>query len=314
MIIDLTAVAFVTAAVLHALDEVAAACSDRHIPLRLVATTGAWSTEVLRKYPAHGNLSVFDTVAAALASDQPPRGLFFDPALSPVAGVSARQGHTEQAAVDAEMWASRRAILALFHRRLRDDMATLIAPDFSALADEQLVLSALATIAIRLADACDVRIYDSATRSLPLVRQRGLPRSVIGQAATLDVTAGSAVTAAARTGEPVLVDDVATSPLFTDQPTREVLLAAGTRAMHCYPLHDDHHRLRAILSLHYHTAGRHPGQQTLARYAEQALTRLAVPLTRVATGRATTGQPMVDDTAVAPTATDTPTIGVPGTP
>ncbi|AEV85154.1 hypothetical protein ACWT_4132 [Actinoplanes sp. SE50] len=325
VVIDLSAVAFLAAAGLHVLGEVAAVCSERRVPVRLVSAPGACTTRVLQLCPPGGDVPVFGSVADALALGQaahapqpsasavpePLHRFVGAPALPAVAGPAWRS-RPEQAIIDAEMRASRRAILALFRRRLRTDVATLVAPDFLVLADEPLVFSAITTAAFGVADACDVQTYDPVTRSLQVVAQRGLPRAFVEHVATLDVTAGSAAGVAARTGEPVLVDGVAASRVFDGQPTREVLLAAGSRAVHSYPLHDDHRRLRAVLSLHYHSAGRHPGQELLAWYAEQALSRVALPFTLAADAGQLMTESMSAGIAVAASDASTTTITVSG--
>jgi GAF domain-containing protein len=63
----------------------------------------------------------------------------------------------------------------------------------------------------------------------------------------------------------VLVDDVTRSPIFAGQRSLEKLLAAGTRALRMYPLHNDD-RLLGVLSFHYSSPGPHPGNPGLVAY------------------------------------------------
>ncbi|MBO3737507.1 GAF domain-containing protein [Actinoplanes flavus] len=79
---------------------------------------------------------------------------------------------------------------------------------------------------------------------------------------------------APATGEPVLIGDVTTSPIFAGQPALAVMLAAGFRSVHSYPLRDEHGALLGMLSLYYRAAGRHPGQGRLAWAATRALTEV----------------------------------------
>src|SRR5262245_48897947 len=145
-----------------------------------------------------------------------------------------RRAH--QNVIDAEVRESRRRILAGFRDRLRADPDTLHATDFLAVADDAVVHAAIVTVALRAAraDACDLQIYDAETGALHLAQYRGFPRTFTEYFAEVDADAPTACGRAMVTGDPVLVDDVGTSPVFAGHRTRDVMLAAGSRAVHSY--------------------------------------------------------------------------------
>lgn len=191
----------------------------------------------------------------------------------------------QQGIIDAEIRASRRQILTGFRDRLRTDPATLSAPDFLALADQQTIHQAIIATARGIArpQGCHLQIYDPSTRCLRIVRHHGLPPALLHHFAAVTTKVASACAVALDTGDPVLIDDITRSPIFAGQPTLDVMLAAGTRAVHSYPLHDDHGTVLGVLSLHFHTAVRHPGQELLAWHAARALSHVAALQDRPAT-------------------------------
>ena len=180
-----------------------------------------------------------------------------------------------QAVIDSAMRASRREILRMFRRRLRTDDTALVAGDFLALADLATVHTALviAGQGVGRAAACELRVHDQDSGALRIVGHRGLPpwftRHLDGTGAEDAVTLANAMASAA--GEPVLIDDIRTSPIFAGQPVLGLLVAVGVRALHAYPLQDDHGRALGVLSLYYRTAGHRPGQEPLMVSARQAL-------------------------------------------
>jgi anti-anti-sigma regulatory factor len=170
----------------------------------------------------------------------------------------------EQEIIDAEVRTSRRHILAAFWRRIRGDVRTLASGEFLALADAPTVHAAVMIAARATADACDLRRYDPASRSLRLVRGRRLP------AGLLRATTPPHCVVALDTGDPVLVDDVTTCPLFAGHPSLPTMLEAGIRAAHAYPLRR-RGAVLGVLSLYHHTSGRHPGQELLAWATAEAV-------------------------------------------
>lgn len=132
-----------------------------------------------------------------------------------------------------------------------------------------------AAIGVGAADACDLQVYDDASRSLRMAGHRGFSDEFLGYFATVDASAPTACAVALATGRPVLIDDVTRSPIFADRVTLEVILAAGTRAVQSYPLYDERGTTLGVLSFHYHTNRRGRGRPDLAaRHAARALARL----------------------------------------
>jgi hypothetical protein len=81
---------------------------------------------------------------------------------------------------------------------------------------------------------------------------------------------------AVSTRRPVFVTDVARSPLFVDEPTREIALAAGARAVYAYPLPDLRGGVAAVLSFHHGCRAPEPAPSAIiARHAALALRSLA---------------------------------------
>jgi GAF domain-containing protein len=148
--------------------------------------------------------------------------------------------------------------------------------NFLALADRTVIQEAIiiAGCGVANADACDLQTYDPRTGVLSIAHQRGFRRSFLDYFTAVDADVPSACGTALATGDPVLIDDVSTSRIFAGHPTRDVVLAAGTRAVQSYPMHNDGGEILGVLSLHYRSAGRHPGQEMLAWSAAQALASL----------------------------------------
>jgi len=176
-----------------------------------------------------------------------------------------------------EIHANRRALLADLRTKLRTDPQALAADEFLAVADAATVQDAILMSAIvtGAADACDLQTYDPRTDSLYLARQRGFTQAFVDYFATVDATRPSACGIALATREPVIIDDITRSPIFAGQPTLDVVLAAGTRAVQSYPLHDETGQLLGMLSLHYHSTRPREGQpQRVAETAARALARV----------------------------------------
>lgn len=185
-------------------------------------------------------------------------------------------GRLQQQAVDSEIRTSRRRILSDLRTRLPTDPHALCSEDFLAVADTPTVLDAiiLTAVIVGAADACDLQLHDAKTATLQIVRQRGFTRAFLTYFALVDAGQPTSCAVAATTGEPVIVDDVASSPIFAGQPSLDVVLAAGTRAVHSHPLHDDAGRLLAVLSLHYRTPRPRFGNGELVAWcAARALSR-----------------------------------------
>lgn len=179
----------------------------------------------------------------------------------------------QQGVIDAEVRVSRRAVLAGFRERLLTVPDTLVAGDFLTLVDLPTLHMAVIIAAAGVADGCDLQVYDPRRKTLRIACHRGFSQTFLDYFATVDATVASACGAALDTGDPVMIDDVTASPIFAGKPTLQVMLDAGSRAVHSYPLRDDHGGVMGVLSLHYRSVGRHPGQERLAWATERAMAR-----------------------------------------
>ncbi|MER7278704.1 GAF domain-containing protein [Dactylosporangium sp. NPDC000244] len=232
-------------------------------------------------------------------------------ARSPSPGASAESlraasARAEQAMINAELRATRRAVLSRFRHRLRTDVSAIAAPDFLVLADAPTVHSAImiAACGIPAADACHLQLRERGTLTLRTVRHYGLPADLVDRFAAGDDGLAAAAALAVRTGSPILVDDLTASPVFAGRSARLVLLAAGTCSLHAYPLRDDGGRVLGVLSLHYAAAGRHPSQDGFARHAGRALSNAAgAPPGRDDPARATMASVITDHLAATTTVT-----------
>jgi anti-anti-sigma factor len=186
----------------------------------------------------------------------------------------------QQRAIDREVRATRHQLLGWVRARLHDDPQAVSSEEFLAVADTLVVLDAILVAAsvVGAADACDLHQYDAGTGALHLIRQFGLTAQYLTYFATVSRGQSSACATAVLTGEPVIVDDVKRSPIFAGQPSRDVMLAAGSRAVQSYPLRHDDGRLLAVLSLHYgKTRPRGGNPELVAWSAARALTRMPSP-------------------------------------
>ncbi|WP_432967365.1 GAF domain-containing protein [Dactylosporangium sp. CA-233914] len=126
-----------------------------------------------------------------------------------------------------------------------------------------------------LADACVLRRYDPDAATLRITRHRGLTPQYVTSFATVETGPATACGIAATTGRTVVVDDVTRSPILAGKPVRDALLAAGSRAVQAYPLHDGRGRLLGVLSFHDRTtAPRGRNRELIAWCAARALAGL----------------------------------------
>lgn len=185
----------------------------------------------------------------------------------------------QQQAIDGEVRTSRRLLLSGLRKRLRTDPRALSGEEFLGVADRATVLDGilLAATIVGAADACDLQLYDPDTATLRIARQRGFTREFLAYFASVDLAQPTAYAIAAATGEPVIVDDVTRSPVFAGRPTLDVMLAAGSRAVHSHPLHDEAAgSLLGVLSFHYRARTPHHGDRELVAWsAARALSAAA---------------------------------------
>lgn len=156
------------------------------------------------------------------------------------------QRREQQSLIDAEIRASRRDVIDVFRDRLRADPETLLAADFLALADQQVIRTAIMVAAGPVSDACALQIRDPNTGVLRIARHRGLPAGALDRLA-IETTAAAG------------------------HPAPEALPDSGFRVVLVHPLQGEHDDLLGVLTLHYLTVERRPGQKRLARAAATAL-------------------------------------------
>jgi hypothetical protein len=128
-------------------------------------------------------------------------------------------------------------------------------------ADRQTLFEAIVDDAIAAGGAAcaDLQLYDGKVGVLRIVAQRGFGREFLAYFATVNRTGPSACALVLATGEAVLADYVSRSPIFTGQASRDAALAAGSRAVYCYPLLTPAGDLLAVLSSHRRTPADRPG-------------------------------------------------------
>lgn len=183
------------------------------------------------------------------------------------------EAHREQTLIDAEVWATRRRLVAVYRDRLRTVPETLDG-DLLTVADRPALHTAIITAAESPSVGCGRQTHHRPSVTLPMVRQRGLRPAVIRY---LETGEHSPTRRVLNTHAPVLVDDVTLSPMFTGQPVLRVMLEAGFRAVHAYPLRDARHGILGVLSLHHRTAGPAHGPWRLISASSRALAHLAAP-------------------------------------
>src|SRR3712207_3554587 len=143
---------------------------------------------------------------------------------TPVQGLPARRSRIHQGLIDAEMRATRRAILAQFRLRLRTDASTLSSADFLTLADELTVHMAIMITVRGIVgpDACLLHTCDPGTTPLRLVRHRSLPDHDAHRVAAIGSAVAAALPPGTDTADPVLIGDLAGTATGVGQTTAQV--------------------------------------------------------------------------------------------
>ncbi|WP_410592796.1 hypothetical protein [Amycolatopsis sp. lyj-23] len=155
----------------------------------------------------------------------------------------------EQGLVDAEVRASRRAILAAVRPVLRRRPQTLADASFLTLADREVVYSAIAVAAqcATRASACALHVPDARTGALNPVRE-----------------ADTAVSAAA-------LPTPGLSGGAVCGPAEAQVLAAGFEAASTYSLRDPAGQLLGVLTVYFRAAGNRPAPAELVAAASRAM-------------------------------------------
>ncbi len=116
-----------------------------------------------------------------------------------------------------------------------------------------------AALSVGLADYANIQLVHPRLRGLELVAQRGFQRPFL-EYFRFVADENSACGWALTRQRPVMVEDVADSPLFANRPQLEVMLDAGIRAVKSLPLIGSEGRVLGMLSVHYRQPnGQAPG-------------------------------------------------------
>jgi len=184
-------------------------------------------------------------------------------------------GRHQQRIVDSEVNATRRAMLKMLRWRGGRDAVAFLDEDFLGIADEPAIYQAILTAAVLTSKAefVDLQRYDPSTGLLRIVAQHGFTADFLHTFAVIDIDGPTACAAAVRAGRPVLVDEVAHSPVFVDQAARDTVLQAGTRAVYSYPLMTPGNTdVAGVLSFHHRRPSPLPDvAELVANGAAQAL-------------------------------------------
>jgi hypothetical protein len=186
------------------------------------------------------------------------------------------QARHEQRLLDAEVRATRRALMEALRRRAGPDVVAFLDEDFLTVADSPTVYRAVLDAAVTVggAESADLQLQERAG-VLSIVAQHGFSAEFLAFFATVDPAQPTACAKALATRQPVLVDDVRGSTIFSGQPTLKPLVEAGTRSVHSYPLVTSVGDVLGVLSFHYRESALASCRAELvARCAAEALVRL----------------------------------------
>jgi len=108
-----------------------------------------------------------------------------------------------------------------------------------------------AAVWIAGADKGTLQLYDEASGALQLATHVGFDARYATFFATVDRDEVASCGVALAAGERVIVEDVATSPIFAGQPALQVLLDAGVRAVQSTPLVSSGGTILGMMSTHF---------------------------------------------------------------
>ena len=149
-------------------------------------------------------------------------------------------------AIAADALAADNAALVRLHQFSSDLLTTRALPD---------LLQGAVDAALELtgADFGNLQLYDKASDTLEIVGQRGFERPFLEHFKRTRPGDAGTCAEAARVYERVIVEDVATCPIFVGTPELKVLEAAGVRAVQSTPIVSRDGRLLGIFSTHWRT-------------------------------------------------------------
>jgi two-component system CheB/CheR fusion protein len=108
-----------------------------------------------------------------------------------------------------------------------------------------------AAIALTGASKGNIQLLDAATGTLTIATQRGFEEPFLEFFANVRAGESSAGGRAVHSGERVIVEDVTQSAIFAGQPSLNILLEAGVRAVQSTPLMNSAARLLGMISTHF---------------------------------------------------------------
>lgn len=159
----------------------------------------------------------------------------------------------EQHLIETEVAATRRALLRLARRVDRTPgVSGYLDADFLAWADRSTIAQAVVAAALTIDEitAVDFQVLDAHDDTLRIQASHGFAVDFLSHFRTVKRTGQTACAVAWRSRRSVLIDHVASSPLFASTPGRDVMLAAGSRAVYSYPLLSGTGDPLGVLSFH----------------------------------------------------------------
>lgn len=134
------------------------------------------------------------------------------------------------------------------------------------LLDECLTFVLDAAIELSGADKGNVQILNLDSEVLVIKAHRGFEAPFLEFFAEVDAQEASACGVAMASGRRIVVNDVASSEIFAGQPSRDVLLAAGVRAVYSTPLLSSAGKPMGMISVHF--AAPHEPDENELRYID----------------------------------------------
>jgi PAS domain S-box-containing protein len=113
-----------------------------------------------------------------------------------------------------------------------------------------------AAIAVTHADMGHLRLVEPLTGRLKIVAQRGFSQPWLDIFGSVDAGSPAVSGTPLKRGERLVVEDVGTSPLFSDKASREAQLREGVRAIQATPLIGGSGAFLGLLATHYRTRAR----------------------------------------------------------
>jgi signal transduction histidine kinase/ActR/RegA family two-component response regulator/PAS domain-containing protein len=193
----------------------------------------------------------------------PPRGRWYENRVYP-AGDGVWLFFTEitdrKRAEEALIVSQKRLAADLGLMKTLQELSTRLVRDSGADAPLREIIDA--AIDITDADMGNIQMLDHDGRALRIAASRGFTQPCLQFLNAVHDGRSASCGHAMECGARVIVDDVTTSSEFAGTPTRDVLLAAGVRALQSTPLLSRSGQLLGLLNTHYATA-RVPEQRDL---------------------------------------------------